>query len=341
MCLIVLAEEIGLHLKHSSSTNGGEYKSSCPKCQEGKDRFCIWPNQGNNGRYWCRFCGCNGDAIQFCRDFMGMSYLEACKKLKTEPRQTAYVRGNNPFKKDIFKPQPILSVSQNWQKRAKQFLDYCHKQLLENPKAIEKLLERGITLQTVKSFHLGWNPQTLFDKRSLWGLSQEYNQKGNERTQWLPQGIIIPSYENSDPVRIKVRRTEWFDGDILPKYVEVSGSFKRLPIYGDISKPIIVVESELDAILIQQFAEDLCCCVALGGVGKRPDEQLHEYLKAIPLILLALDYDEAGKKEYPFWLSLYPNLRPWPARKGKSPGDSYKLHQIDLRKWVMDGLTYN
>ena len=26
--------------------------------------------------------------------------------------------------------------------------------------------------------------------------------------------------------------------------------------------------------------------------------------------------------------------------KGKSPGDSYKLHQVDLRKWVQDGLSY-
>lgn len=106
------------------------------------------------------------------------------------------------------------------------------------------------------------------------------------------------------------------------------------------TKPILVLESELDAILIQQFASDLCCCLALGGVSKRPDQEAHELLKRSPLILLALDYDEAGKKEYPFWMSLYPSLRPWPARKGKSPGDSYKLHQIDLRKWVLDGLSY-
>lgn len=120
----------------------------------------------------------------------------------------------------------------------------------------------------------------------------------------------------------------------------MSGGSQQPSIYGDKTKPVTIVESELDAILIQQFASDLCCCMALGGVGKKPDYQTHEFLKSSPLVLLALDYDKAGKKEYPFWMSLYPSLRPWPAREGKSPGDSYNLHQVDLRKWVIDGLSY-
>ena len=190
-----------------------------------------------------------------------------------------------------------------------------------------------------KSFYLGWNPQTLYDERPRWNLASELNHKGNKSKLWLPQGIVVPAYENDLPIRIKIRRSNWCEEDRFPKYVEIPGSFKRLPVYGDTSKPIIVMESELDAILVQQFAGELCCCVALGGVGKRPDQELHELFSKVPLILLALDYDEAGKKEYPFWMSLYPNLHPWPANKGKSPGDSYKFHQVDLHKWVFDGIN--
>lgn len=151
-----------------------------------------------------------------------MTYLDACKKLNIEPRPRAStsVREINPFKKEIFKPREIPPVPDNWQKRGQKFLDYCH-QLLENLKAVEKLLERGITLRTVKSFHLGWNPQTLFDKRELWGLPAECNQEGNQRKLWLPEGIVIPAYENHDLARIKIRRSSWFNGDSLPKYVEV------------------------------------------------------------------------------------------------------------------------
>lgn len=92
-----------------------------------------------------------------------------------------------------------------------------------------------------------------------------------------------------------IRRTDWHANDHLPKYVEASGGLQRPSLYGDKNKPIIVIESELDAILIQQFASDLCCCIALGGVGKKPDQQTHELLRSSPLVLLALDYDEAGK----------------------------------------------
>ena len=56
MDVLDLARELGLSPKRSSSTHGGEYKSKCPKCQEGRDRFCIWPNQEPSGRYWCRVC---------------------------------------------------------------------------------------------------------------------------------------------------------------------------------------------------------------------------------------------------------------------------------------------
>ena len=151
------------------------------------------------------------------------------------------------------------------------------------------------------------------------------------------RGSFIPLPEADHVVKIKILRVGWHSGNYFPKYVEVSGGLQRPSLYGDKAKPIIIVESKLDAILIQQFVSDLCCWMALGGVGKKPDQQIHELLKSAPLKLLALDYDEAGKKEYPFWMSLYPYSRPWPARMGKSPGDSYSLHQVDLRGWVMMG----
>jgi DNA primase len=230
-------------------------------------------------------------------------------------------------------------VSLQWKNEATAFVNRSHDKLLSSEEAIDHLKLRGFTAETMRTFHLGWNESDLYDVRTTWGLKPELNQNGRERKQWLPNGIIIPFFEDGYVVRIKIRRTDWHPNDHLPKYVEASGGLQRPSLYGDKNKPIIVIESELDAILIQQFASDLCCCIALGGVGKKPDQQTHELLRSSPLVLLALDYDEAGKKEYLFWMSLYPSLRPWPARKGKSPGDSYNLHQVDLRKWVIDGLS--
>lgn len=125
----------------------------------------------------------------------------------------------------------------------------------------------------------------------------------------------------------------------MPKYVEISGSTQSLSVYGDPSKPIIIVESELDAILIQQEAADLVCSIALGGVSKKPDVELHGLLKRAPLILLSLDFDDPGKKRYSFWMQQYPNLRPWPAPYFKSPGDALEKSHINMRDWINCGLS--
>jgi DNA primase len=337
MNMLDLAQEVGLNPKRVSATRGGEYKSSCPNCKAGEDRFCIWPNVGTIGKYWCRKCDCKGDAIQFCRDFLGLSYLEACKRLRIEFKNALLTKGYSPFKKRQFYPQDVKPVSEKWSDAAGAFIESSHEKLLRTPSAIDLLSRRGISLETVITFRLGWNPNTIYDNRAAWGLSLELNNRGKERTQWLPKGIVIPEFDVESPVRLKIRRTEWHAEDKLPKYAEVSGGLQRPSIYGNPMKPVVVMESELDAILTQQFASDLCCCLALGGVGKRPDKQLHEFLTKAPLILLALDYDEAGKKEYPFWMSIYPNLRPWPASKGKSPGDAHQLFNVDLRRWVLEG----
>src|SRR5690242_16295494 len=74
MDLLELAEKVFLIPKRTSTTNGGEYHSACPRCQAGEDRFIIWPNID---RYWCRQCKITGDGIQFCRDFLAMSFHEA------------------------------------------------------------------------------------------------------------------------------------------------------------------------------------------------------------------------------------------------------------------------
>lgn len=337
MNVLDLAHELYLSPRRSSSTNGGEYKSKCPKCQEGTDRFCIWPNQGTSGRYWCRVCETKGDAIQFCRDFLGMTFHQACQKVNVFPSFKEPFRN----KQNAFVSHFALRPTPTWQQTAKNFIAFAHKKLMDAPQVIAQLARRGLTLKTIQQFCLGWNPENLFDQRTRWGLASEINETGSSRRQWLPKGIVIPSLCGHDPVKIKIRRSDWFNEDTMPKYVEISGSKPSPSVYGDISKPVIIVESELDAMLIQQKASDLICCLALGGVSKKPDAELHTWLKQSPLILLSLDFDDVGKKHYAFWMKLCPNLRPWPAPFAKSPGDAIKMYSMDIRSWVKAGISIN
>lgn len=338
MNIIDLLEELDIFPKRVASTNGGEFKSMCPKCQEGRDRFCVWPNQGESGRYWCRVCDAKGDGIQFCRDFLGMTYSQACQKLQVTPRQGETIK-IRPIKKAIFTPHQARPVDQSWQLAAKNFIAASHGKLVNQPTILEHLYQRGLTFDTIKKFSLGWNGEDLFEERVKWGMCEEITECGYPKRQWLPKGIVIPTYSGNEPVKLKIRRIDWSEGDPFPKYVEVSGSMQSPSIYGDISKPVVIVESELDAMLIQQSASHLVCSIALGGVSKKPDCDVHALLQQAPLILLSLDFDEVGKKRNVFWMKLYSNLQPWPSPKSKSLGDAVQYFKIDIVQWIINGLS--
>ncbi len=334
MNVLELSEELGLIPKRMSSTKGGEFHSPCPDpACGGKDRFCVWPNEGSSGRYWCRQCGKSGDAIQFCRDFLGLPYLDACKKVGEEPRPRAELIIRRRLH---FEPEEAIFPCEAWMKRGKSFVEECHLRLLKEPIALEILKSRGIHLETAKQFKIGWNPDDLFEEKQSWGLDKEFNGT-REKKQWLPKGLVIPFFQDGCLQKIKIRRAAWTPSDTFPKYVEVSGSSKQFAVFGDPTLAVVLVEAEIDAILIQQEASNLCCSVALGGAGKKPDGFIHLLLKTSPRILYSLDFDEAGKKAFSFWSRVYPNLMPWPSPIGKSPEEAHK-QGVNLKEWIQAGL---
>ncbi len=330
--LLDLVEEFGLQPKRTSSTNGGEYHSACPFCGEGDDRFMFWPSQN---RYWCRRCDKKGDAIQFCRDALKMDYRSACEKVGVEPKASSHrllrVQSKPKFVPKVAKLSPVL-----WNEKAKEFVRISHQNLLRNPNALKHLLDRKFTLDTIKKFSLGWNPSDRNLPFSEWGLPPDEADK--EKKLWLPKGFVIPTIQEGTVIKLKVRRLNYEKDKIQRKYVVVSGSMSCLSLYGKIeTQSVVVVESEFDAMLIQQAAGDLCCCIALGGVANEPDHLTDQLLKGFPQILYCPDFDDAGKKSYKFWKSTYSQVRCWPAPEGKSPGDAIK-QGIDLRSWIISGL---
>lgn len=328
MNLLELAANDGLQPKRVASTHGGEYHSPCPGCG-GRDRFIIWDKRD---RYRCRQCQKRGDLIQYLRDFHSLSYTEACARLGVEPKEkrSFFFR---PKPVSIFQPSVINSPPPQWSAKAELFVGYCHARLMRTPYALDLFHARGFTHETLKRFKLGWNPQTVWLKRSYWGLPENEQKK-----LWLPMGLVIPTFSADDVVKLKIRRTDWHEKDDRPKYVEISGSMQAPGIYGYAPhKPIMVLESELDALLIQQFAGDLCCCMALGGASKRPDAHMHKLLLEAPLILFTFDVDQAGAIAYRWWKNTYHHLKIWVPPVSKSPGDAYR-QGVDLKKWIEIGI---
>lgn len=61
---------------------GDEWHGPCPKCG-GKDRFVVWPGQGNQRlfRVWCRQCNYRDDALGYMREIHGLEWIPAHDEL--------------------------------------------------------------------------------------------------------------------------------------------------------------------------------------------------------------------------------------------------------------------
>lgn len=345
MDFLGLVLEAGLQPKRVASTNGGEYMSGCPRCG-GNKRFRIWPNEqmphGFSGRYWCRECDIKGDTIQFSRDFLGLSFQDACRSL--------HLSTKNFYSETLHTPKPqefkrADDPSMLWQSKASLFVDWSHQQLLKNQEMTEVLLKRGLTKDTIIRFKLGYcrapgEIKDFWKDRMEWGLPQEFKENKQPRRLWLPHGIVIPTLSLGKVVKLKIRRQDWSEEDQFPKYVEVTGSKKAPAIFGrPETKVAVIVEAELDGMLLAQEAEDRCFSVALGGAGKKADLETHQLLLTCKRLLFALDFDETGKKAFKFWRNTYPNLRAWPAPHHKSPGDAF-VSRVNLKEWMQQGIDH-
>lgn len=333
-----LVEEAGYVPKRKAASHGGEYSSPCPFCKDGDDRFLIWPQRPNRngeyqgGRFSCRVCGKFGDAITFLRQLNGLSYKEACGRLRIEPKQ----RINSIVSKPKLKPKIADEPPDLWKQKAKAFIEWSHAQLMNSQEGLSLLHARGFSNDSLARFNLGYNPKTFFRERSDWGIPNEFKDDGNARKLWLPSGLVIPTIINGEATKVKVRRSEWKEGAKWPKYVEVSGSKQTPSIYGDTSLPCaLVLESELDALIVQQEAADLVYCIALGGSTKPLDSETDLLLRKTQTILFLPDFDEAGAIAWSKWKRMFSNISYALTPHEKSAGD-YFLAGGNLREWIED-----
>ncbi len=331
--LLGLIHQMGINPKRVSSTKGGEYKSPCPSCG-GEDRFTIQPAQDY---YICRQCNCSGDSIQFCRDFLNLSFHEALEKIGAQDTRPCSIPkvGSSPI--------TLRQASTCWKEKATVFMEAAHQRLIADSAYLGKIFkERGLKEETIRTHRLGFNPTNRFFNRSEWGLEETQE----SRKICLPMGLVIPAFDflvsNEAPIhKIKIRRSDWKEGDKYSKYQEVTGGSNVLPFYGlRMNQTALMLESELDAMVCIQEIGDTCSCIALGGVSKEPDINTAEWLRTRKLILYSLDCDEAGRKRYDFWRAKFPNLRAWPADSNKSPADSFVKDGINLKEWFLAGVSY-
>jgi hypothetical protein len=228
-----------------------------------------------------------------------------------------------------------------WQERALKCVEYAEEQLWGLAiacKRVRKWLDdRRLTRKTIQDARLGWLPEDKWERRKEWGLPEKI-EGGKRKKLWLPSGLIIPCFYEEEIVRLRVRRPDSKNG---PKYYLVPGGDTGAMRWKAKSGIYVIVESELDGMLLWQEASDLLGVVAMGNAQTRPDRKTHDALRRAPLVLLALDSDQAGAvRTWRWWLRYYKQAKWWPIplRYGKDPSEAFRAG-LDLRAWIKAALT--
>lgn len=351
MDFLSLVSSAGITVKKVSGTNGGEYAGPCPGCG-GRDRFRVWPEEkGGTGAYWCRQCGKAGDNIQFMVDFLQMSFKEAFAAAGRE-----FINNSKPYvpvcckpaqnrTKTAFTPKSYQTPENTWKERANDFVNSAHDALLENPAQLDYLARRGLDLGAVKHFRLGWfegenDKGCMYRSRESWGLETVLKENGRKKVLWIPRGIVIPVFKGGTVYRVRIRRPK---ADLKPgqkdRYVVVAGSGMELAGHNPDRRAFLVTEADLDEMLVCRHAGSLVGTVALGSSAAKPGADVLPVLKKAIRILVALDWDQAGRKAFEWWAKELPNSRFWPVPDGtgKDPGEAFE-NGLNIRDWVAAGL---
>lgn len=354
MNVLELLQADGINPRKASGAKGGEYHSPCPGCG-GTDRFHCWPAQnGGEGSWWCRGCGSGGDAIQYLMDFRNLDFRAAAAFVgrKLDPRGPRPLLP--PRRRDVspeWTPEPAREPSERWRARAGELVAEAHAALLRTPAQLEYLAGRGLPLEAVQRYRLGWLPGDLYRDRGAWGLPRELNpDTGKPRKLWIPAGLVIPVFRRGALHRVRVRRSE--PGPFGPrKYCWVPGSGSGPLVLNPDARAFVVVEAELDAMLCDFSTGPDVGTLGLGTISAKPDAWAHGLLQGALGILNALDFDAVSggdgkaqeraqrqqRKVRDWWQTTYDHAERWPVPAAKDPGEAFAAG-VDIEAWIKAGL---
>lgn len=330
------------HAHTKGRSMGAEYHGGCPKCG-GEKRFILWPEVSDGGEFWCRDCGIGGDLLAWLTKVEGKPYREACASLGRDPvrkyspsaHAKTYLPSQHLRKWEPRNPPPACDL---WVEKAAGFVGWASRQLQKHPEIMDYLQKRGISKHTAERFNLGYNPDVIYRPRTAWGQEEVLDdQTGKLKPIWIPEGVVIPVYSNNRLCRVRIRRFKLRPDD-KNKYINLTGSVSVSFNCNPAVQFAIITESELDTLAIHEAAGDFVSAVSTGSASTRPDASLHAFFQSCLKILVALDRDDAGEKNIPWYLERYRQaVKHLPVEGNKDPGDMV-AKGINLREWVLSGL---
>lgn len=241
--LVEVLEENEIKLEAS----GPRFKASCPfhKADE-TPSFTVYPNN----TYYCFGCEVWGDAVKFLVEYKGMTQEAALAYVGIE-YQTKRAR-------TIIKVQNTFQMYPFLRGAAERY----HLFLLQQTGAINYLLRRGLTYDTISRYRLGYTDGntlgiTHVDDMRMAVQSGLVNDRGYEL---LSHRIIIPNLIQNDLCDFMIGRT------VVNNKIKYLGIRTPKPIIGlteVMASPVIfVAEGQFDYLILRQWGFP---AVVIGG----------------------------------------------------------------------------
>lgn len=335
---------------------GRNFKALCPFHGEKTPSFVISPERGS----WHCFGACaeGGDAVKFLQKWENIDFLEALKILakKTGVTLSKFAPTDESKKKETYYEINHL---------ASEFYHYLLTSHPAGKKALEYLKTRGIKKETVKTFSLGYAPN------SWESLMRYLVKKGYQTSDIYTVGLIVRSGSGKfyDRFRGRLMFTlrdhrgniigfsgRLLDEEVYPersrgaKYVNTSETpiyIKGNCLYGlDVTrdsikkeKEAIVVEGEFD--LLASFQVGVTNVVAIKGSALTEGQTL--LLKRFTeQLILALDSDFAGNEAAKRGIEIAENaglsVKVVKLSSGKDPADTISLNQALWKKELKEAV---
>ncbi len=257
-----------------------------------------------------------GDAIQYLQRHQAMGFQQALQALCA-----AGPSYRIPPIDGINTPNKLLWTSSSWQAKARQLIHTAQNHLWLG-KGCNHLAylkhQRGLQEQSIKKHRLGSLPAKAF----------------------MPSKLLIPCY-NSKGVLFRIRFRIDEPNANAGRYRNMRGSNATFsfPLGITPGQVLIIVESELDAMLIAQETQK--ATLALGSTATCFNQSMRQFLiSKLPLLLLCLDNDASGQNKTRRLLAQLPNARNWPVplELGKDPGEIWQ--HINIQQWIEAGIKH-
>jgi DNA primase len=323
---------------------GANYRALCPFHHEKSPSMMISPEKQI---FKCFGCGEGGDVLTFVMKMENLGFREALEMLAARAGvKLEKYRQSPEYEKEKDQKTRLYQIN-GWSARL------FHEILLKHPSgkaALDYLKGRGLTMETIETFGIGYAPQSAGYAPSNAILKQFLEKKGFSPQEVREAGGPDRFYKRIIfPIRDVMGNVLGFTGRVMekgqePKYLNTPETIifhKGRILYnldkarGEIklAKATVVVEGQMDVIASWQAG--VKNVVATSGTALTEDH-LRTLYRYTPNIIFSFDSDTAGlatsKKAYEMAIAEGMNVRMANLAEFKDPGE---MVASDPELWQM------